>query len=373
MKRIALLFLGAVAACDVNAGTAPIDPTAPTNLSFQLTPSGDPNVPLGVLLTWGAPSNGRAVSYNVFGRSNSAGWLLRATTTSTTFHDSGVPQSQYYVAALNDQSADMGQSSPITIDLANRLPAPNNLASITLNRAVQLSWADNDVQIPGSAFDHYRIYSSEYNAARSTCIEPWYFEGSTVSDAFIVGSLVNGASRCFAVSAISRDGHESLWSNPRVDTPRIDAKSVVVYAAEVRADSAAFIFSDQIAKTFGLVGATRTDADFTVSRHGDGTLWVAPARPGSIFSAYAATSVTDLTSIDRAPLAGYQATPIQAASGIGYVFRLDEGDGTHYAAIRVQYVAPTFVVFDWSYQTGVGNPELSAGKPPVGLATAGLR
>lgn len=365
-KTVTLLLLASVVACEANSATAPIDPAAPTNLSFQLAPSGDPNVPLGVLLTWGAPSNGRAVSYNVFGRSTSTGWLLRATTTSTSFHDVGVPESQYYVNALNDQSVDMGQSNIVTIDLTIRLPAPLSLTSITLNRAIQLSWADNAVQSGGATFDHYRVYSSEYSAARSTCVEPWYFEGSTVSDAFIVGNLTNGATRCFALSAISRDGHESTWSNPRTDTPRVDARSVLVYVAETRIDSAAFVFSDEVAKKFGVVGATtRSDADFVVNRHPDGTLWLTPARTGSVVSAYSATILPDLTSIDRAPLAGYQATSIQAAPGMGYVFRLDEADGTHYGAMRVQYVATNFVVFDWSYQNGVGNPELSAGRPVI--------
>lgn len=367
MKRLALLLMIGLVACDVAGTTAPIDPAAPTNLSFQLSPSGDPNLPLGILLTWVPPSNGRAVMFDIYGRSNATGWIRRATTTSPSFHDVGVPQAQYYVIAIDDQSVEMGRSRIVTVDLTNRLPAPAALTSITLNRAIHLSWSDNAVTAGGSTFDHYRVYSSEYSAARGSCIEPWYFEGSTVSDAFIVGNLANGASRCFAVSAISVDGHESTWSNPRLDTPRLDARSVLVYVGEVRADSAAFVFNDEIAKTFGIVGArTRADADFTVGRLADGTVWLTPARTGSTVRAYATTTLPDLTSIDRAPLGGYQGTAIQVLPAMGYVFRLDEADGTHYGAIRVQYVAKDFVVFDWAYQIGIGNVELSAGKPVGG-------
>jgi hypothetical protein len=216
------------------------------------------------------------------------------------------------------------------------------------------------------AFDHYRVYSSDYSSARGTCVEPWYFEGSTVSDAFIVGNLTNGASRCFATSAISHDGRESVWSNARVDTPRLDATSVVVYAAETRSDSVAFVFNDESAHVLGIIApVTRADADFVADRQADGSFWLTPKRVGSTVRTYASTPVASLTAIDRAPITGYQTAAIQATPGMGYVFRLDEADGTHYGALRVQYVAPTFIVFDWSYQIGVGNPELSAGRPPM--------
>src|SRR5262245_27285047 len=78
----------------------PFDPAAPTDLTYQLIPSGNPNAPLGVLLTWTPPSSGVAIAFHVFGRSSSGSeWQRRATTTSNTFHDNGIPQLQYYVTA----------------------------------------------------------------------------------------------------------------------------------------------------------------------------------------------------------------------------------------------------------------------------------
>jgi len=366
MKRLAPLMLVGLVNCAVAGTTSPIDPAAPTNLSFQLTPSGDPNLPLGILLTWVPPSNGRAATFDIYGQSNSTGWIRRATTTSPSFHDAGVPQSQYYVAAIDGQGAEMGRSAIVTVNLADRLPAPLGLSSITLNGAIHLGWSDNAL-VAGSTFDHYRVYSSGFSSAQATCVLPWYVEGSTVSDAFLVGNLTNGTTRCFAVSAVSVDGHESIWSDVRLDTPRLDARNVLVYVAEARTDSAAFVFNDQTAKTYGIVGpTTRSDADFTARRLSDGTVWLIPARGGSTVRTYATTTLPDLTSIDRAPLSGYQATSIQALPGMGYVFRLDEADGTHYGAIRVQYVAKDFLVFDWAFQTGIGNVELSAGRPSGG-------
>lgn len=362
MKRTALLLLAALTACEIN-GTAPVDPSAPGNLSFQLTPSGDPSVPLGILLSWDPPTNGLAMSFDVYGRSNSTGWIRRATTTSTTFHDAGVPQSQYYVAALDEAGVETGRSDIITVDLSDRLPAPLGLTSTSLNGAIHLRWSDNAVQAPGNRFDYYRVYSSDYSSAKGTCEEPWFFEGSTVSDAFLVGNLTNGISRCYAVSAISLDGHESTWSNARLDTPRLDAQGALVYVTETRPDSAAFVFNDEVPKNFGVVGAsTRIDADFTLSRHLDGTVWLTPARVGSTARTYQATSIANLNVIDRAPVAGYAASALEATPGIGNVFKLEESGGTHYAALRVQFVTRDFVVFDWSYQNGPGNAELSVGR-----------
>lgn len=358
MKKLAMLLMVGLAACDIDGGLPPIDPDAPTNLTFQLAPSGDPNVPLGVLLSWDPPSNGRASVFDVYGRSG-GGWIRRATTTSYTFHDAGVPQQQYYVVAFDDNGQEMGRSETLVVDLTIRLPAPQALTSTTLNHAVHLVWDDNAVESTVATFDHYRVYSSAYSAAKAVCEAPWYFEGSTVSDAFLVGNLPNGQTRCFAVSAISVEGHESTWSNPRLDTPRSDAKSALVFAAEFKPDSAAFIFNDETPKVLGVVGpSTRIDADFTVSRHADGTIWLAPARTGAAVRLFQATAIPDLSVVDRAPLSGYAATPIEALPGLGYVFQVQETDGVHYGVIRVQFVTKDFVVFDWAYQDGVGNPEL---------------
>ncbi|MEO5567306.1 MAG: fibronectin type III domain-containing protein [Gemmatimonadaceae bacterium] len=362
MKKLAMLLLVGLAACEID-GTPPRDPTEPTNLTFQLMPSGDPNVPLGILLSWDPPSNNQATAFDVYGRSNSTGWIRRATTTSTTFHDVGIPQTEYYVMALDQGGQDMGRTDAILVDLTVRLPAPLGLTSTTLDNAIHLRWDDNAVSSTIGRFDHYRVYSSEYSAARSVCESNWYFEGSTVSDAFLVGNLANGVSRCFAVSAISDDGHESTWSNARLDTPRSDAMSALVYVAETKADSAGFVFNDETPKILGVVStSTRADADFTLSRRADGTVWMTPARVGSTMRAYQSTAVPELSAIDRAPLSGYSAAALELKPGLAYVFQLQESDGVHYAVIRVQFVTRDFIVFDWAYQNGVGNAELYRGR-----------
>lgn len=360
MKKLAILLIIALAACDVD-GTAPIDPGSPYDLTFRLNPSGDPNVPDGVLLGWQAPTNGRATAFDVYGRTGNSGWIRRATTTSNTFHDAGIPQNQYYVLAIDEAGQEMGQSEVVTVDLSIRPPAPANITSVSLNRAIHLSWSDNAVTAPNSDFDHYRVYSSAYNAAQNRCVEPWYFEGSTVADAFLAGNVPNGESRCYAVSAISIYGNESVWSNFRRDTPRMDARSAIVYTAEFKADSAAFVFHEETGNVFGLVGfPTRADADFRLTRDVDGKVWITPGRVGAAVRTYQSTTIPELSTIDRAPATGYAGTPLEAAPGFGYVFSLAETSGSHFGALRIQHVTPNYIIFDWAYQPGVGNPELAA-------------
>jgi hypothetical protein len=234
------------------------------------------------------------------------------------------------------------------------------LRSISLNGAVQLLWQGNAVNASPGTFDYYRVYSSAYDATRSVCSANWNIEGTTVSDAFYSGNLTNGVTRCYAVSAIGRDGKESDWSESRVDTPRPDARNAFVYAGAVRRDSSGFVFLDDVTKTLGVVStSSRTDLDFTIERHADGSLWFAPARPGVTMALYSNQPVGDLTSIDRAPASGFAAVTIEAVPGYAYIFRIVKADGVHYAGVRVGFRTTDYVVFDWSYQTTPGNAELS--------------
>lgn len=364
LSRLSMLVLLAVplTACEDFMTGLTSDPDAVTSVSYQLLPSGDPNAPLGVVLSWQLPRSGRANSFNVYGRpTRNSQWYLRATTTSTSFHDVGTPEAQYYVSTRDVQGDEIAESDVVTIDLrSSRLPAPLGLTSISMNGAIQLLWQSNAVDANRNAFDHYLVYSTLYDGSRGVCTANWEQEGSTVSDAFFVGNLTNGVSRCFAVSAVTRDGHESAWSDSRLDTPRLDARNAFVYSTTARRDSAGFSFFDDATRRTGVVGsATRTDLDFTVERQADGSLWFAPARTGATMMLYSTKPVGDLTSIDRAPSSGFASVRIEAVPGYAYVFRVAKSDGVHFAAVRVAFTTPDYVVFDWSYQSGPGNAELN--------------
>ncbi len=141
---IALVAALPLAACDQLTGLGS-DPEAPTNLTYQLIPSGDPAAPSGVLLTWEIPRSADVVAFNVYGRQNGGDWQLRATTTSPTYHDAGLPDDQYYVASRDADGNELAQSNTISIDRHSSLAAPQGLTSISLNGAIQLVWSSNAV------------------------------------------------------------------------------------------------------------------------------------------------------------------------------------------------------------------------------------
>ena len=356
--RIPLLLMLVATACETNL-MAPVDPDAPTDLWYQLIPSGDPNAPAGVVLQWTPPSNGRAITYDVYARSSvNEEFGLRATTTSVSFHDAGYPQLQYYVQALDDQRRELGSTDAIEIDERNRLPAPRALASTTLNGGIELKWDRNAYLAGPDLFDFYRVYSTSWSESQGCIESQWSLEGTTVSDGFVARNLPNGATRCFAVSAISRDGHESTWSNVREDTPRFDARSIVLDAQDVRRASSGFTFMPGASSTFGrIVSDTSAGADVVLERR-DGALWFRAPRAESRVALYGVSPVSELSSIDRAPTVGYGES-VHVMAGYGYVFRIQYGDGTRYAAIRVVHVAADYVLFDFAFQSQSGNAELS--------------
>jgi hypothetical protein len=136
----------------------------PTNLTYQLLPSGDPTAPDGVLLRWTEPSDSRVADYVVYSRgTTSAQWSRRGATTSNSFHDAGIPHLQYYVVAEDASGIESRGSNAVTLEERNRLPAPTTVTSITLDRAIQLAWTANARTGSPTVFDYYRVYSTLYN------------------------------------------------------------------------------------------------------------------------------------------------------------------------------------------------------------------
>ena len=356
---------------NVSGSTLP----APQNLGYQLDPSGDPNTPAGILLVWDdLPSaySAALAFYGVYSRATTSGsFQLRGETSSNTFHDNGVPQLQYAVTAVDVSGGESDRSNIITVDERLRLQAPDTLGSISLNQAIHLGWADNAAR--DTTFKWYRVYSASYNLDADSC-GTWYLEGETVSNEFLATLLTNGAPRCFGVSAISTQGYESLWSPVRQDTPRPDARNVLVYAFQSQPTQSGFRFwSDANGNGAGDPGelglvqdGNRTDIDFRVHlQASDSTLWIEPRFGGDSMQLYSTQPIADLTSIDFAPAGGYTGNMYQAVPGYGYVFQRNEAGAYHYAALRVTAVSRQYLIFDWSVQTDPGNPELAPSKRPA--------
>lgn len=371
MRRVwlALPFLG-LAACSettyVDGGGGQVAP--PTNLTYEVEPSGTPGAPTGVLLHWDFDNDPNLALWHVYSRgSTGESYRLRGSTTSNSFHDEGVPHLQYYVTAEDIDGFESSPSAVVTIDERLALEKPTTLTSTSLNGAVALTWSDNAYQSDPSGFKIYRVYSASYNLDQNLCGATWSLEGTTVAPEFVAGALTNGVPRCYGVSAVSIEGFESLWSPIRSDTPRPDARNVVLYARQAQDAGSGFRFWRDVdgdgvadANEIGLILAgSSPQADFTVERDAAGTLFLTPFRTGTGVALYGTSPVADLTSIDFAPDISYGRAGLEALPGWGYVFETDGGDGfVRYGAVRVSHAGQNFLILDWSYQTDAGNPEL---------------
>jgi hypothetical protein len=240
------------------------------------------------------------------------------------------------------------------------LEVPGSLVSISLNTAIQLSWSPNARLDSPDRFEHYNIYSTSYDLDRQLCNDNgWGLEGTSVSEDFVVSGLTNGASLCFAVSSVSTRGNESDVSAFRFDTPRYDARNVLVSTAQSQLSTSGFRFQFPSSSQLGqIVSGNRNDIDFVVDRESDGSVWLTTVRSGTSVVLYSTDPVTDLTSIDVAPLNGFFQGSIEAVTGFGYVFETNLADGLHYGAVRITHTAADYVILDWAYQTDFGNPEL---------------
>src|ERR1041384_283468 len=125
------------------------------------------------------------------------------------------------------------------------LDAPDSLTSVSLNEAVLLAWADNSFTSAPTRFGVYSVYSTSYNLDAGLCGTVWSIEGTTVSPEFLVGEMTNGVPRCFRAAAIAKDdGSESAFSPLWQDTPRPDARNVLLYASAVNLGASGFRFWD---------------------------------------------------------------------------------------------------------------------------------
>jgi hypothetical protein len=108
-----------------------------------------------------------------------------------------------------------------------------------------------------------------------------------------------------------------------------------------------------------VTGGNRPDIDFQVYVDVNNRVYLKPIRSGTSVAIYGNGPIADLTSIDVAPTSGYSTSAVEAVPGWGYVFQMSAADPyARFGGLRVTYASKNYVIFDWSYQTDPGNPEL---------------
>lgn len=371
-RRILLLAALALPAACLEGGIFDpgIGPDAPRNLRYFLDPVGSGTAPPGILLSWDDEGDASIDTWQVYGRGAAdANFFFLGATTSNSFHENGIPALEYFVTAVDVNGAESPRSNIVVVDDRLTLSSPSDLTTVSLDGRIALFWPDDAFLDDPDGFRNYRVYSTAYDLDADRCESGWRLEGTTVAPEFQAGTLVNGSPRCFGVSAVSVEGFESLWSPVRHDTPRAEARNVIVSARQHEATSAGFRFwRDQNGNALperaelGQVGSgNAADIDFSLERDANGALLLTPIRTGVVARTWTNGPVADLTAIDFAPAGGYGRASLEARPGWGYVWQTPGGAFPRYGAIRVTHVGQNFLILDWSFQSDAGNPELVPG------------
>ena len=204
-----------------------IGPRAPRELSYFLDPVGLGSDPAGILLRWELDPDPSIDVWHVYARSGNGNFGFIGATISNSFHESGIPALEYFVTAVDFSGNESARSNMVVVDSRLILARPHDLTTVSLDGAVALYWPDDAYLGDPGGFRNYRVYSSRYDLDQDRCAADWRLEGTTVAPEFRAGALANGLPRCFAASAVSVEGWESLWSPVRHDTPRVEARNIV--------------------------------------------------------------------------------------------------------------------------------------------------
>jgi hypothetical protein len=224
----------------------------------------------------------------------------------------------------------------------NEPPAvPRGLRSITGDEEVLLVWYQNTEQDLAG----YRIYRS---------LEPFglYYEiGETNLDYFLDYGLANGETYYYAVTAFDYDGNESEFSYEIVyDTPRPEGFDEQLFDYTIYPDYAGWKFS-----AYCIVPFDYPTCDFYYGYDEiEQTYCFYVGHPSGMIQDFGYTSSFD--EITYAPQQGWSVTgKVEAIPGHTYIMHTWDD---HYAKFRVTALGTYSVVFDWAYQTAIGNPEL---------------
>jgi len=371
----ALAAAALLAACSHDntfvGGTAP---GAPTDLAAQphwilegFTGAGQPSGYPAVDLEWNPPSSWNGEVFRVYGRrAGESGFFLIATVTSCTstgcvYRDRNVTAGQtyeYYVATANESSnletaTDFRET--VHVPSASTPAAPLADSAVALDDAAYLRWRDGGV---GASLWKYVVYLTRVDNTAYL-----YGLGETDGRAFLDSRATNGHVYGYRVAAVDTFEHVSALSPEMTVAPRPDASGELVYSFQTNAALSGFRFQSSEATDPVLAGTAGT-AQWRLE-HDAGGWRIVPLNgtavleyPGGRTTALACGPGSDAScrAATRAPVAGYQTTPVAVNPEYSYVFRVTGSDGQpHYGVLRVQLLGSDgaghdLMIFDWAYQ-----------------------
>jgi len=230
---------------------------------------------------------------------------------------------------------------------------------IALDGANYITWGTAS---RGAAdFSYYTVYLDDGG--------PTFLLGETDSEGFLDLLAENGSTYSYFVTAVDSDGHESSGSALASGTPRPDYHGEWIYAWEDQPTLSGFFFQTDEG-TSPIVTGNGTAWDFRIES--DGTQWWLRTGPnaavhnngGFITTALKCGPASDFdcTDVSVAPTTNYATGLFEMLPQTTYVIRVNDTDGFHYGAIRVEFLgfdsSDAIMIFDWSFQLQAGNPNL---------------
>ncbi|MDH3206996.1 MAG: fibronectin type III domain-containing protein [Gemmatimonadota bacterium] len=344
-----------------------------------------------VLVVGGVPAAPRALTVSYYGGSVTVSWELapewdgeafriysrRVTDTDfffiaevtsciggfCTYEDLNVVQNQtyeYYVAAVGSGSETATTAVSVFVPTVTPPPVPDLPFVIALDNANYLTWGDAS-RVGAGDFSFYKVYLDDGGTT--------FLLGETDSEGFLDQRAGNGTTYSYFVTALDADGHESLGSASASGTPRPDYHGEWIYAWEnVPALSGFFFQTDET--TEAVVDGNGTGWD--VRMESDGNQWWLQTGAGVAIHDNGGFVTTALkcgvgadfncTDVSVAPTINYATGLFEMIPQTTYVIRVNDTDGVHYGAIRVEFVgfdqSDPIMIFDWAYQLQPGNLNL---------------
>ena len=325
-----------------------------------------------VFLTWELAPDWDGESFRVYGRRASAAtYLLLAEVTSCTgglcnYTDRNISANQaytYYVAAYDSRSGQETASAfavDVNVPSPTPPPVPSGLDVVSLDNAVYLKWNANARS--AQDFSFYRVYVEGEDGD--------FLLGETDSEGFMDLLVENGNTYTYRLSSVDDLGHESTLGSAASGTPRPDYSGEILYAFEDVPAEAGFRFVESEA-TLPIVSGTSSSRHVRLEVDDQGW-WLVPAPGVQLYPqgfettalACGPWSNVDCVALEVAPTSGYSTQDLSLVPQTTYVVRYPQAQGFRYGAIRVtlqgfDQTNAALMIFDWSHQLQVGNPNLA--------------